>query len=360
MASAAPAAGDVAQFDYALPPDRIAQEPAEPRDAARLLVLDPRSGAREDARVRDLPRLLRAGDCLVVNDTRVLPARLFGRIAGMERDAEVLLLHPVGPRDDDWAALLRPARRCPVGTILVLADGAARATVIAREEQGRARVRLDGAGSVQAFLEAHGVPPLPPYIRRYRKPGGEDWARYQTVYADRPGAVAAPTAGLHFTGALLAALEARGVELHRVTLHVGPGTFRPVRAERVADHRVEAERFEVCEATATAVGRARREGRRVVAVGTTTVRVLETVAAPDGSVAPGAGWTDLTIVPGHRFRAVDALLTNFHLPRSSLLLLVSAFAGRERVLDAYAHAVAAGYRFYSYGDAMLLGSDFDF
>jgi S-adenosylmethionine:tRNA ribosyltransferase-isomerase len=353
----APVAGDLVQFDYALPPDRIAQEPAEPRDAARLLVLDHRSDALGDARVRDLPRFLRAGDCLVVNDTRVLPARLLGRIEGTERDVEMLLLHPVG---DDWAALLRPARRCPVGTTVVLADGAARATVTAREELGRARVRLDGADPVETFLEVHGLPPLPPYIRRYRKPGVEDWARYQTVYAARPGAVAAPTAGLHFTAALLAALGTQGVELHRVTLHVGPGTFRPVRAERVAEHRVEAERFEVSEATATAVDRARREGRRVVAVGTTTVRVLETAAASDGCVAPGAGWTDLTIVPGHRFRAVDALLTNFHLPRSSLLFLVSAFAGRERVLDAYAHAIAAGYRFYSYGDAMLVGSDFDF
>ena len=209
-------------------------------------------------------------------------------------------------------------------------------------------------GPVQALLEAHGLPPLPPYIRRYRKPGGEDWARYQTVYAARPGAVAAPTAGLHFTPELLAALGARGIELWRVTLHVGPGTFRPVRAERVAEHRMEPERFEVPEATAVALTRARREGRRVVAVGTTTVRALEAVACPDGSLAPGTGWTDLTIVPGHRFRAVDALLTNFHLPRSSLLLLVSAFAGREPVLGAYAHAVAAGYRFYSYGDAMLI------
>ncbi len=354
MASVAPVAGDLAQFDYALPPDRIAQEPAEPRDAARLLVLDRRFGALGDARVSNLPRFLRVGDCLVLNDTRVLPARLLGRIEETERDVEMLLLHPVGPTNEDWAALLRPARRCPVGTTVALADGAARATVTAREELGRARVRLDGTGPVETFLEVHGLPPLPPYIRRYRKPGGEDWARYQTVYAARPGAVAAPTAGLHFTEALLAALEAQGVELHRVTLHVGPGTFRPVRAERIADHRVEAERFEVSEATAMAVGRARREGRRVVAVGTTTVRVLETVAMPDGCVAPGAGWTDLTIVPGHRFRAVDALLTNFHLPRSSLLLLVSAFAGRERVLDAYAHAVAVGYRFYSYGDAMLI------
>jgi S-adenosylmethionine:tRNA ribosyltransferase-isomerase len=359
LASAAPG-DDLAPFDYALPSDRIAQEPAEPRDAARLLLVDRRSGALRDARVADLGRYLRAGDCLVLNDTRVLPARLLGRIGGTERDVEVLLLHPVGPTHEDWAALLRPARRCPVGTTIVLADGAARAMVTAREEQGRARVRLDGTGPVETFLDAHGLPPLPPYIRRYRKPGGEDWARYQTVYAVRPGAVAAPTAGLHFTAELLAELGGSGVELHRVTLHVGPGTFRPVRAQRVAEHRVEAERFEVSEATARAVSRARREGRRVVAVGTTTVRALEAGARPDGSVAPGAGWTDLTIVPGHDFRAVDALLTNFHLPRSSLLLLVSAFAGREQVLDAYAHAVAAGYRFYSYGDAMLVGSDFDF
>ena len=350
-------AGDVAQFDYSLPADRIAQEPAEPRDASRLLVLDRRSGAIGDAGMRDLGRFLRAGDCLVVNDTRVLPARLLGRLEGTARDVEILLLHPVG---EEWAALLRPARRCPVGTRIALGDGVAGATVTAQEELGRARLQLDGAGHVEDFLAAHGLPPLPPYIHRYRKPGGEDWARYQTVYADRPGAVAAPTAGLHFTEELLVMLRAQGVELHRVTLHVGPGTFRPVRVEQVAEHRVEAERFEVSEATATAVARARREGRRVVAVGTTTVRALETAARRDGTVAAGAGWTDLTIVPGHEFRVVDALLTNFHLPRSSLLLLVSAFAGRERVLTAYAHAVAAGYRFYSYGDAMLVGSDFDF
>jgi S-adenosylmethionine:tRNA ribosyltransferase-isomerase len=244
--------------------------------------------------------------------------------------------------------------------VITLADGAARATVTAREELGRARVRLEGTGDVPTFLETHGLPPLPPYIRRYRTPGATDWARYQTVYATRPGAVAAPTAGLHFTEELLADLGARGVGVHRVTLHVGPGTFRPVRAERLSEHRVEAERYDVPVATAAAIDRARERGGRVVAVGTTTVRALETAARPDGSVVPGAGWTDLTIVPGHEFRAVDALLTNFHLPRSSLLLLVSAFAGRERVLAAYAHAIQADYRFYSYGDAMLLGSDFDF
>jgi S-adenosylmethionine:tRNA ribosyltransferase-isomerase len=349
-------ADDLARYDFVLPADRIAQEPAEPRDAARLLVLARAAGACHDLRVLDLPSLLRPGDCLVVNDTRVLPARLLGRLAGEERAVEVLLLRAAETRGggEEWESLVRPARRCPVGTLLSLADGRVSATVTATGEAGRRRLRLDWPGPIEALLEAHGLPPLPPYIRRYRKPGGEDWARYQTVYAARPGAVAAPTAGLHFTPALLDALTGAGVTVHRVTLHVGPGTFRPVRVARVADHRVEAEAFEVPEATAAALAAARRRGSRIVAVGTTTVRALETVARPDGSVAPGAGFTGLTITPGHRFRVVDALLTNFHLPRSSLLLLVAAFAGRERVLAAYRHAVAAGYRFYSFGDAMLI------
>ena len=344
--------GDLALFDYELPPERVAQEPAERRDAARLLVLDRRSGACGEARVRDLAAYLRPGDCLVVNDTRVLPARLLGRIVGTDRKAEILLVRALA--SGEWEALVRPARRCRTGVALDLADGRARATVTAVGEAGRRHVRLDWAGSVEELLAAHGLPPLPPYIRRYRKPGGEDWARYQTVYAARDGAVAAPTAGLHFTPELLADLTATGVEIHRVTLHIGPGTFRPVRVTRVADHRMEAEPCEVPPSTAGGVTRARREGRRVVAVGTTTVRVLESAASPDGRVTPGARWTDLTIVPGYAFRVVDILLTNFHLPRSSLLLLVAAFAGRERILDAYRHAVAAGYRFYSYGDAMLI------
>ena len=365
----------LALFEFVLPPERIAQEPAEPRDAARLLVLDRASGARHEGHVRDLPAWLGPGDCLVVNDTRVLLARLLGWIAGSERPVEALLLPPSGTPgpEGEWEALLRPARHCPPGTTLVLADGATRATVTAVGAAGRARIRLDWPGPIEAFLAAHGLPPLPPYVRHYRKPGGEDWARYQTVYAEKPGAVAAPTAGFHFTPELLGRLAAAGVEIHRITLHVGPGTFRPVRVSRVADHRMEAERYEVPTVTARAVTRARREGRRVVAVGTTTVRALETAARPGSPASPsgpalaraepdviadaviaGEGWTDLTIVPGHRFLAVDALLTNFHLPRSSLLLLVAAFAGRARVLDAYRHAVAAGYRFYSYGDAMLI------
>jgi S-adenosylmethionine:tRNA ribosyltransferase-isomerase len=341
--------GDLALFDYALTPERIAQDPIEPRDAARLLVLDRPSGALADHTVRDLRRFLRAGDCLVVNDTRVVPARLLGEIAGAGQPAEVLLIRDLG--GGEWDALVRPARRLLPGSEVVLADGRARARVTATGDAGRRRLRLEWPGPVGDLLAAHGLPPLPPYIRRYRKPEGVDVGRYQTVYAARDGAIAAPTAGLHLTADLLTELAAGGVSVHRVTLHVGPGTFRPVRTARACDHRMEAERFEVPEETAAAVASARRTGGRVVAVGTTTVRALETAAAGG---APAGGWTDLTITPGYRFRVVDALLTNFHLPRSSLLLLVAAFAGRETVLDAYAHAVAAGYRFYSYGDAMLI------
>ncbi len=340
------------RFDYELPADRIAQEPAEPRDSSRLLVLDRRAGALRDAHVRDLGALLRPDDCLVLNDTRVVPARLLGWIEGSGREAELLLVRELD--GGEWEALVRPARHCPVGTVLVVADGAARAVVLGLGPLGQRRVRLETSGGVPDLLARHGLPPLPPYIRRYRKPGGEDWARYQTVYAERDGAVAAPTAGLHFTPELLATLAGGGVELRRVTLHVGPGTFRPVRVARLSEHRMEAESYVVPASTADAVARARAEGRRVVAVGTTTVRALETAAGPDGTVAAGAGWTELTILPGHRFRAVDALLTNFHLPRSSLLLLVSALAGRERILAAYHHAIDSGYRFYSYGDAMLI------
>jgi S-adenosylmethionine:tRNA ribosyltransferase-isomerase len=348
----APTDGELAPFDYHLPPGRIAQDPAEPRDSARLLVLDRAFGGLRDARVRDLDRILRAGDCLVVNETRVLPARLLGSIEATGRSVEVLLLEPVG--GDDWDALVRPARHARLGVGLRLADGRARATVTGAGERGRRRLRLEWPGSVAGLLSAYGLPPLPPYIRRYRKPEGQDRTRYQTVYAARDGAVAAPTAGLHFTPELLDRLRAAGAEIHALTLHVGPGTFRPVQATYLADVRVEAERVDVSAATAAAVTRARREGRRVVAVGTTTVRALESVATSDGGVRAVSGLAELTIVPGHRFRVVDALLTNFHLPRSSLLLLVAAFAGRERILAAYTHAIAAGYRFYSYGDAMLI------
>jgi S-adenosylmethionine:tRNA ribosyltransferase-isomerase len=338
---------DLADFDYELPSALIAQAPAETRDASRLLVVDRATGALTDHVFRELPALLRPGDCVVVNDSRVIPARVLAEDAG-GRPVELLFVQAVS--DTAWRALVRPGRRCRPGARL--SAGGARLRVAAVDADG-ARIVVREDGSIPALLEAHGLPPLPPYIVRHVKPAAEDWDRYQTVYATAPGSVAAPTAGLHFTDAMLAALRARDVEVHALTLHVGPATFRPVTSATVEEHAIPPERAVVPAATAAAVNRARAEGRRVVAVGTTTTRALESAAA-GGSVAPLDGDAALTIRPGHRFRAVDALLTNFHLPRSSLLLLVGAFAGRDLTLRAYRHAVAGAYRFYSYGDAMLI------
>jgi S-adenosylmethionine:tRNA ribosyltransferase-isomerase len=343
---------DVALFDYDLPRELIAQEPAEPRDSSRLLVLDRVSGEREDRGFGELAELLRPGDCLVANRSRVIPARLLGVAVQGGGPVELLLLRPVG--SDRWEALVRPGRRCRVGARLALAGGSARAQVVGDGRAGSRVVAFEGAWPVRELLERHGLPPLPPYIARHDAPKPEDRERYQTVYARDDGSVAAPTAGLHFTPELLARLERRGVAVHYLTLHVGPGTFRPLRAERVEEHRMEGEPVEVPEATARAIALAKRDGRRVIAIGTTTTRALEWAAGDDGSVRGGAGEADLFIRPGHRFRIVDALVTNFHLPRSSLLVLVSAFAGRAVVLEAYRHAVVSGYRFYSYGDAMLI------
>jgi S-adenosylmethionine:tRNA ribosyltransferase-isomerase len=343
---------DVGLFDYELPPELVAQEPVEPRDASRLLVLDRASGGCEDRRFADLPELLRPGDCLVANRSRVIPARLLGVRADSGAPVELLLLRPVGA--ERWEALVRPGRRCRVGARLQLAGGAARALVVNEGSSGTRVVALEAPWPARELLERHGLPPLPPYIARHDAPKPEDRERYQTVYARDDGSVAAPTAGLHFTPELLARLEGRGVPVHYLTLHVGPGTFRPLRGERVEEHRMDAEAVDVPEVTARAVEQAKREGRRVVAVGTTTTRALEWAAGDDGRVRAGTGEADLFIRPGHRFRIVDALVTNFHLPRSSLLVLVSGFAGRDVVLRAYRHAVAARYRFYSYGDAMLI------
>ena len=337
-------------FDIELPAASIAQEPA-PRGESRLLALD-REGPERHRRVRDLPALLRPGDLLVVNDTRVLPARLFGRRAGAAAGKiELLLVERTGPRE--WDVLVKPGRRARPGTVIELADDL-HAEVLAKGEDGRHRVRF--SDEVEPHLARIGHVPLPPYIKRPDRPG--DHADYQTVYARRPGAIAAPTAGLHFSEPLLADLRAAGVEVAAVTLHVGIGTFKPVTAELVHEHRMDRERYEVPEEAAAALAAVRERGGRVVAVGTTVVRTLEAAmlaaSAAGGRVLPGGGATDLFIVPGFRFQVVDALLTNFHLPRSTLLMLVSAFAGRERVLAAYREAVAAGYRFYSYGDACLL------
>jgi len=343
---------DVSLFDYELPPDRIAQEPAESRDASRLLVVDRVRGSWIDARFSDLPRWLRTGDCVVVNESRVISARLLGILEGEGRPVELLMLRPLdGPR---WEALVRPGKRCRIGARVTLAGGAARATLLEHRALGARAVEIEAPWPVDELMERHGLPPLPPYIERYDAPKPEDWERYQTVYATANGSVAAPTAGLHFTTKLLAQLGAAGVEVHRVILHVGVGTFRPIRAATVEQHRLEPESAQVPAATAEAVNRARARGRRIISVGTTTTRTLEWAADDTGQVRTRSGGADLFIYPGHRFRVIDALVTNFHLPRSTLLLLVSAFAGRELVLDSYRHAIAHGYRFYSYGDAMLI------
>jgi S-adenosylmethionine:tRNA ribosyltransferase-isomerase len=301
---------------------------------------------------RDLPGLLAPGDVLVVNRSRVRPARLLGRRA-TGGAVELLVLH--ARAHDHWSALVRPGRRLrPGDEIRIAPDAVVRIESESMPPDGRRRISFPGwPGTPESLLAAHGHVPLPPYVRR--PDSVEDRERYQTVYAREEGSVAAPTAGLHFTQDLLAALRGRGVALAEIVLHVGPGTFRPVTVDDVADHRVDPEPFELSIPSADAIRAARRRGGRVIAVGTTVARVLETRARDEGGVEAGAGETDLVIVPGHRFRAIDALVTNFHLPRSSLLLLVSAFAGRERVLGAYREALAHGYRFYSYGDAMFIG-----
>jgi S-adenosylmethionine:tRNA ribosyltransferase-isomerase len=287
----------------------------------------------------------------VVNDSRVIPARVLARDS-VGRPVDVLFVEPES--EWRWRALVRPGRRCRPGARLTAGGepGARLAVVGTREDGSRILESLDGA--MVDLLDAHGLPPLPPYIARHRKPDAEDWERYQTIYARAPGSVAAPTAGLHFSPAVLAALPQRGIDVHALTLHVGPSTFRPIRSRRVEDHVLEPERVSIPASVAEAVNRARAEGRRVVAVGTTTTRALESAAGAEGRVMPGQGLADLYITPGYRFRVVDALLTNFHLPRSSLLVLVAAFAGRELILQAYRHALASGYRFYSYGDATLI------
>lgn len=335
-------------FDFHLPPELIAQAPASPRDSARLLIVD--AGPPRERVVRDLPTLLRPGDLLVLNDTRVLPTRFFGRRGGVE--VEVTLIEREGERR--WWALARPGKRLRLGDGVDLAPGLA-AEVVAKDEEGRVLLAFAlGGEALLGAIRDHGSMPLPPYIRRARGGDPRDRETYQTVFARKDGAVAAPTASLHLTPELLQRLEAGGIERAFVTLHVGAGTFAPVKVADTDDHRMHAEWYEVPAATAAAIGAARAEGRRVVAVGTTVLRALESAAMAGGQVRAGDGTTRLFITPGYRFRAVDLLLTNFHLPRSTLLMLVCAFAGMERIQAAYAHAVAEGFRFFSYGDACLL------
>jgi S-adenosylmethionine:tRNA ribosyltransferase-isomerase len=352
-------------FDFELPEERIALRPARPRDAARMLVVRPGAGL-DDRHVRDLPDLLGPEDVLVVNDTRVIPAELHGeRFRG---ESSVVVSVTLFERLDAsrWRAFARPGRRFAPEDRLRFgaAEGGAclvaglDATVEAKAADGTVTLRFDLAAPVlDEAIHALGHMPLPPYIAGRRAEDAEDRADYQTVFAAAEGAVAAPTAGLHFTEALLARLDARGIAVRTVTLHVGPGTFLPMKAEDTADHRMHAEWGAVDADTAAALNRARRRGGRIVAVGTTSLRLLESATGEDGIVRPFSGETAIFITPGYRFRAVDLLMTNFHLPRSTLFMLVSAFSGRETMLAAYAHAIAGGYRFYSYGDASLLHPD---
>jgi S-adenosylmethionine:tRNA ribosyltransferase-isomerase len=339
----------LSDFDFALPPGAIAQHPTRPRDAARLLHVTP--GRLEDRIVRDLPNLLEPGDILVCNDTRVIPAQLEARRG--EARIGITLDRPLA--DGSWQALARNAKRLRPGDMLAFEGANLTATVEERRADGSLALRFDREGAAfAAALEQAGALALPPYIERPEGPTTADAADYQTVFAEPEGAVAAPTAGLHFTPALLAALDARGIARVTVTLHVGVGTFLPVRVEDVAEHRMHAERGIVSAEAAAAINRAREAGGRVVAVGTTSLRLLETAADADGRLRPFAGDTDIFILPGYRFRIVDRLMTNFHLPRSTLFMLVAAFMGLDRMRGAYDHAIGAGYRFFSYGDASLL------
>jgi S-adenosylmethionine:tRNA ribosyltransferase-isomerase len=356
---------NVSDFDFELPESLIAQHPSQQRGGSRLMVVH-RNGATEHAAFADLDRYLVPGDLLVLNNTRVFPARLLGRRVPTGGGVECLLLNPEpsnpeprtpNPDSAVWECLVHPGQKLRPGAQVLFerAGVAIEGEVLSMHFQGRRTIRLRTAhpDGLADAIETVGHIPLPPYIKRQDEASDKD--RYQTVYARDRGSVAAPTAGLHFTAPQLARLAARGVALAEITLHVGYGTFKPVKVEQIEQHVVDPERYVVGPQAAAALTRARREHRRIVAVGTTTVRALESLPiAPDGGVPTGSGETHLFIHPGHQFQLVDAMITNFHLPRSSLLMLVSAFAGRERVLSAYCEAVQQGYRFYSYGDAMLI------
>jgi S-adenosylmethionine:tRNA ribosyltransferase-isomerase len=361
----------VSDFDYALPDELIAREPLADRAASRMLHLRRPSGSFEDRCFRDFPKLLHAGDLVVFNNTRVFPARLFGRRSGARAQplsrqnpasrefltgrVEVLLTKQKSATPQEWEALVRPGRKIGVGERLYFGnDGELQAEVMGRGEFGERTLRFAPVHDFFAIMERLGHVPLPPYLGREDRP--DDRERYQTVYARERGSVAAPTAGLHFTPEILEQVRANGAEIAEVTLHVGLGTFQPVHVEKVEEHKIHREWYCISEDVAAQINRAHAEGRRVIAIGTTSVRTLEYAATltPDGTVPAGAGEADLFIYPGFRFRVVDAMLTNFHLPKSTLVMLVSAFAQREHTLAAYEHAVREQYRFYSYGDCMFI------
>jgi S-adenosylmethionine:tRNA ribosyltransferase-isomerase len=349
----------ISEFDYELPDELIAQEPLAERDRSRMLVVDRANRSWRDSSFAEFPTFLNAGDVVVLNNTRVFPARLVGhRVVNGRRGAlvEALLVRRIESDANEWEVLAKPGRSLKVGVELEFGAGALRGVVTAIVEEGRRHVRFEGDGDFDRIVDEIGNTPLPPYIKRERNEERRlDEPRYQTVFARERGAIAAPTAGLHFTSRTFDELRARGVNLVEITHHVGYATFQPVRVEDVEKHAIAPESYEISDEAAEAINRAKLSGARVVAVGTTTTRALESAADPGGRIRPGRGDTELFIYPGYRFRAADALLTNFHLPQSSLLMLVSAFAERDLILNAYRHAVASKYRFYSYGDCMLIG-----
>ena len=339
---------NVKDFYFDLPQELIAQDPLEDRSASRLLVLDKETGEMEHRVFKDILSYLRAGDCLVINDTKVIPARLFGEREGTQAKIEVLLLKR--RENDIWETLVKPGKKARPGTVISFGGGILKGTVLDVVDEGNRPIQFEYEGIFEEILDQLGQMPLPPYITHQLK----DKNRYQTVYAKHDGSAAAPTAGLHFTKELLKQIEEMGVKIAHVTLHVGLGTFRPVKVENILDHHMHSEFYIVEESEAEKINSTRREGGRVICVGTTSCRTIESASSEDGVVKAGSGWTDIFIYPGYKFKALDCLITNFHLPESTLVMLVSALAGREHVLAAYGEAVKERYRFFSFGDAMFI------
>ena len=336
------------EFYYDLPEQLIAQEPIFPRDASRLLCLERETGAIKDGTFRDVLEYLQPGDCLVLNDSRVMPARLYGQRKGTGAAVELLLLKQL--EKDVWEVLAGPGKKAKPGNFLVFGDGLLEAEVLDVVEDGNRIVKFHYDGEFFAILDQIGQMPLPHYIKKQL----EDKERYQTVYAKEVGSAAAPTAGLHFTPELMEQVKAKGVDIAYVTLHVGLGTFRPVKADEITDHKMHSEHYALSAENAEIINRTKARGGRVIAVGTTSCRTLESIGMKDGKIAAGDGWTDIFIYPGYTFGVLDGLLTNFHLPESTLIMLVSAFAGYDNTMAAYRHAVEEKYRFFSFGDAMLI------
>ena len=339
---------DVKDFYYDLPQELIAQDPLEDRASSRLMVLDKDTGEVEHRTFRDIKEYLQPGDCLVINDTKVIPARLIGAKADTGAKIEVLLL--TRKKDDVWETLVKPGKKCKPGTVIEFGDGLLTGTVLDVVEEGNRLIQFHYEGIFEEILDQLGQMPLPPYITHQLK----DKNRYQTVYAEHDGSAAAPTAGLHFTKELLAEIEAMGVKIAHVTLHVGLGTFRPVKSEDIEDHKMHSELYIVDEDQAELINRTKAEGGRVICVGTTSCRTLESATDENGILHAGSAWTSIFIYPGYKFKIMDGLITNFHLPESTLIMLVSAFAGREHILNAYNTAVKEKYRFFSFGDAMMI------